>query len=741
MRKNFIKTFFVGISVALFLIFAATASAGDIDVPNDYLTIQDAINAASIGDIINVAAATYTENVVINKSLSLIGANKTTTTIDGNNVGNTITITASNVTVSGFNVTGGWQNGGNVFYPYGGVVVDGNSVGSALTGIIIKDNIIDGNSGNGVYVSASGDGGAVSNVVIKDCQISNNGMNNAGISLTYPNYITRPVGVWDEWKRPKNILIQGNTIYSNTTYGLYVSAGKDVVIQSNIMRNNSKYGIQLASSWNRTDIPCEYTMVENNDIYDNVRNGIKLTSFNQYNTFTGNNIYNNGNGGSSTRYKYGFLFQDGNDNMIQNNTITANALGGLYLWGNGDPSYTWYSTTNNTITGNTISDHSGGYGIYIPVKNVFPNSGFLNSLINYNKIANNSDGLENADTTQTVDATNNWWGNSSGPSGVGSGLGDSVSSHVIYTPWLMSPRESLTIVSTPSHVDAYGPLNSYALVNDLISWDPLDVGPKDTFAANLPGVWAHISGATWISTAFHPETNGDSWRWFHKDFTLPCTAYNISGSMDVNSDNAEEAYLNGIMLYTTGYVQGLAPSPQPLYWDIITPTTISPIPGDNSFDFIVRNWVYSGYNWTGLTFKAVINYEIPAVIWQPPLTNESFELKDGTTMPFKFKLYTQAGDLIIDQMNVYLKVFGPSDGGIGDEVVAFWPGEGGDFLRFDLYESYYIGNFRTKDYGLTEGETYTAVVFDGCTDTDDALVLGTYTFVVSAGKGNRGNKN
>ena len=314
-------------------------------------TIQEGIDAV-VGSTVNVAPGTYDENVIIAKSLDLIGAGSTTTTIDGNNVGNTVTITASNVKLAGFRVTGGWQDGGNdVFYPDGGVVVDGNGAASALTGITIEDNIIDGNSGNGVYISAAGHGGAASNVVIKDCEIFNNGgsKNYAGISLTHPNYILRPVGVWDEWRRPKNILVQGNTIHSNSNYGLYVSAGENNVIRSNEIWGNSKYGIQLASSWNRTDIPCEYTTVENNDIHDNARNGVKLTSYNQHNTFTKNKIYDNGWGytGSKDYYKYGFLFQDGNDNTLEKNRITGNALGGLYLWGKGDPSYTWYSTTNN----------------------------------------------------------------------------------------------------------------------------------------------------------------------------------------------------------------------------------------------------------------------------------------------------------------------------------------------------------------------------------------------------------
>jgi parallel beta-helix repeat protein len=401
-----------------------TGSAGHIEEGIDMVT----------GSTVEVEAGTYVENVVIAKSLDLLGADSSTTTIDGNNVGNAVTITASNVTLSGFTVTGGWANGLDVFHPVGGIVVDGNSGDTSLTAITIEDNIIDANPGNGIYVSAAGHGGGTSNVVIQNCRVSNNGGANAGISLTYPNYITRPVGVWDEWKRPKNILVQGNIVYGNSDYGVYVSAGQDNVIKFNVLRGNSKYGLQLASSWNRTDIPGEYTTVEDNDIYDNVRNGVKLTSYNQHNTFIRNRIYNNGFGGSSDYYKYGFLFQDGNDNVIEYNEITGNALGGLYLWGKGDPSYTWYSTTNNTITGNFISNHTaaGAQGLYIPVQYGNPNSGFLNSTIFGNSITNNmAYGLENADGTQIVDASGNWWGSST-PAGVAS----EVSTHVDYTPWL-----------------------------------------------------------------------------------------------------------------------------------------------------------------------------------------------------------------------------------------------------------------------------------------------------------------
>ena len=68
------------------------------------------------------------------------------------------------------------------------------------------------------------------------------------------------------------------------------------------------------------------------------------------------------------------------------------------------------------------------------------NGGAPNVTVHNSNIFNNTgEGLNN-DSGITVNALNNWWGEASGPGGLGPGSGDEVSGNTLYDPWLTMPQ-------------------------------------------------------------------------------------------------------------------------------------------------------------------------------------------------------------------------------------------------------------------------------------------------------------
>ena len=79
----------------------------NIDTGENFSTIQAAIDGPDTkdGDTIVVAAGTYMENVNVTKRLILRGIGMPT--VDANDSGSAITVSADACVVDGFNVTGG----------------------------------------------------------------------------------------------------------------------------------------------------------------------------------------------------------------------------------------------------------------------------------------------------------------------------------------------------------------------------------------------------------------------------------------------------------------------------------------------------------------------------------------------------------------------------------------------------------------------------------------------------------
>ncbi len=161
------------------------------------------------------------------------------------------------------------------------------------------------------------------------------------------------------------------------------------------------------------------------------------------NTYTGK--------GEGEYIDYGIEVQAGAKATIEDNTIT-DCLGVVDIYTSAaiavSDSYE-AGGSEAIITGNKLTDNR--YGIYVGVGDADTSEVTAHN----NNISGNTEYGIKSIATEEVDATNNWWGDASGPSGEGPGTGDAVSTNVLYEPWLMEEDGAETTESdTDSGEDA-----------------------------------------------------------------------------------------------------------------------------------------------------------------------------------------------------------------------------------------------------------------------------------------------
>jgi parallel beta-helix repeat protein len=297
----------IGFSLAVIIVDISVPTEASIiyvggSGPGNHSSIQDGIDAANPGDTVFVYNGTYRENIIINKTINLIGEDKNKTIIDGIGNRDIVRIKADWVNVSGFKL-----NDADPDYEGFDISSDNNNIsGNILSlgswadiNIFGRNNTLIGNTmaRNGIYIQ--------------------------GIEMEYLNSHTIPTSNTVDGKPIyylKNLI--GYTVPAGAGQVILVNCTQVTVTEQEI--DDTAVAIQILNS-------------SNNHIMENdfKRNTYGIELWNSHgNEVSNNSLYYN---------KAGISISDSNENNITNNMINR---GGMSLGG----------ANNNNIINNIIND-------------------------------------------------------------------------------------------------------------------------------------------------------------------------------------------------------------------------------------------------------------------------------------------------------------------------------------------------------------------------------------------------
>ncbi len=253
------------LTLVFFLASAMVVSALTIHVPDDYVTIQKAVNSSNEGDMIIVRDGTYYENINVNKRLTIRSENGSafTTVIAANPKNYVFYVTADYVNIIGLTVTGATGHelpnyAAGIFLELGTDYsnISDNNVSFNGDGIwlwnssnnIIANNTANSNGNIGIYVVSISDNNTIINNIVKLNHVSGIelwGSNNNMIVNNTASGNDRGVYLWDSSENT----LSGNNADSNKNYGIYLLTSQNNMLQNNAI-SNSNYGIYLDKSIN-----------------------------------------------------------------------------------------------------------------------------------------------------------------------------------------------------------------------------------------------------------------------------------------------------------------------------------------------------------------------------------------------------------------------------------------------------------------------------------------------------------
>lgn len=246
-------------------------------VPKEFATIQAAIDSAENGDIVCVGAGVYNEDVIVNKEIRLSGkgAGKTIINGQGRIWPGTVYITAKNVVVEGFFISGVAPTATVQLdvkdFPYDSTIrynqIKAGFGAMALQldnfqNTLIQNNILEGNNSPHVARESGGSSGRVD-------FLSNTFMGTVNPNDRSDTGITLDVGL------PNGLIKQNIFNTTGTQIALIVPNGTSIINENNF---NSATGVKVSNGW-PTMVNAKNNWWGDTDPSDNIKGSVDVTPF------------------------------------------------------------------------------------------------------------------------------------------------------------------------------------------------------------------------------------------------------------------------------------------------------------------------------------------------------------------------------------------------------------------------------------------------------------------------------
>lgn len=463
---------------------------------------EGAVDHAVAGDTVLVKAGTYLENVTVNEDgLAIQGAGIAATVIQGTACGGTgiaLTGNRSGIALRDLSVTG---------FQYG--ITTGN-IGNTVNDIEIEDVSASANCLHGIWfqagvttnlalrrVVASSNGGAggrgfwiingvKTNVTVEDGTFAGNNLvgidisdgNVTGLSVTGNTVVGNGdsgIGVLGA-QGPGANLVAGNTVTDNGRFGIELkvpggngaAAGPgSVVVRGNIVARTS------AATDPRDHAGIAVFRRSGSPLNADQPSGVVVAG-NTVNGFTRKPIGSTGDG-------FGIVVE-GTNHIVDHNIVTGNDVGVQAQAGN---------TANGQSTPYFDRGDASSFG----------------GTVHRNHIVGNGVGLRLVGVADAISAECNWWGDASGPGGIGPGTGDTIalagSAAPNFLPWLLS-----TDLEGPC---SGGTAQGYkqAALAELQSLGPIDKDTDKRIADAIAHLTRSLDPAAWIDADHLDAKKGD----------------------------------------------------------------------------------------------------------------------------------------------------------------------------------------------------------------------------------------